>query len=114
MMKNMGFREGDVEVVKTKGMILGEGTYMKLWPRTIKFTSLSKPRDVFEAALKGYSYVANGDMIRITHNYHHYYIDIDIVETKPGNATCLVDIYCEVEFAPSLDSKKPEKSELRQ
>ncbi|KAA8518298.1 hypothetical protein F0562_015819 [Nyssa sinensis] len=48
---------------------------------------------------------ARGDTIMIIHEDNQYYIDI--VETKPSNAICLIETDCEVEFAPPLDYKEP-------
>lgn len=34
---------------------------------------------------------------------------IDVVETKPSSAVSIIETDCEVDFAPPLDYKEPEK-----
>lgn len=43
----------------------------------------------------------------MAYNNKKYYIDI--VETKPSNAISIIETDCEVDFAPPLDYKEPEK-----
>ena len=43
----------------------------------------------------------------VAYNNKKYYIDI--IETKPSNAISIIETDCEVDFAPPLDYKEPEK-----
>jgi ubiquitin fusion degradation protein 1 len=43
----------------------------------------------------------------VAYNNKKYYIDI--VETKPSNAISIIETDCEVDFAPPLDYKEPER-----
>ena len=43
----------------------------------------------------------------VPYNNKKYYIDV--VETKPSNAVSVIETDCEVDFAPPLDYKEPEK-----
>lgn len=43
----------------------------------------------------------------VPYNNKKYYIDI--VETKPSPAVSIIETDCEVDFAPPLDYKEPEK-----
>jgi len=43
----------------------------------------------------------------VAYNNKKYYIDI--IETKPDNAISIIETDCEVDFAPPLDYKEPEK-----
>jgi hypothetical protein len=43
----------------------------------------------------------------VAYNNKKYYIDI--VETKPSHAISIIETDCEVDFAPPLDYKEPEK-----
>lgn len=43
----------------------------------------------------------------IPYNNKKYYIDV--VETKPSPAVSIIETDCEVDFAPPLDYKEPEK-----
>ena len=52
--------------------------------------------------------MTTGDTIMVPYNSKKYYIDI--VETKPSSAMSIIETDCEVDFAPPLDYKEPEKS----
>lgn len=43
----------------------------------------------------------------VAYNNKKYYIDI--IETKPDTAISIIETDCEVDFAPPLDYKEPEK-----
>lgn len=43
----------------------------------------------------------------VAYNNKKFYIDI--VETKPSAAISIIETDCEVDFAPPLDFKEPEK-----
>lgn len=43
----------------------------------------------------------------VAYNNKKYYIDI--IETKPSHAITIIETDCEVDFAPPLDYKEPEK-----
>lgn len=43
----------------------------------------------------------------VAYNKKKYYIDI--IEAKPSNAISIFETDCEVDFAPPLDYKEPEK-----
>ena len=60
-----------------------------------------------ETTLRNYSCLTTGDSIMVAYNNKKYYIDI--VETKPSNAISIIETDCEVDFAPPLDYKEPEK-----
>lgn len=60
-----------------------------------------------ETTLRNYSCLTTGDSIMVAYNNKKYYIDI--IETKPSNAISIIETDCEVDFAPPLDYKEPEK-----
>lgn len=43
----------------------------------------------------------------VAYNNKKYYIDI--IEAKPSNAISIIETDCEVDFAPPLDYKEPER-----
>lgn len=51
--------------------------------------------------------MTTGGTIVLPYNNRKYYVDI--VETKPTAAVCIIETDCEVDFAPPLDYKEPEK-----
>ncbi|KAL5816965.1 hypothetical protein ACOSQ3_025343 [Xanthoceras sorbifolium] len=105
MMQNMLLQEGDI--VKLKNASLAKGSYVKLQPHTSDFLDISNPKAILETSLRSYSCLTTGDTIMVPYNNKKYYIDI--VETKPSSAISIIETDCEVDFAPPLDYKEPEK-----
>ncbi|WOG89156.1 hypothetical protein DCAR_0208392 [Daucus carota subsp. sativus] len=105
MMENMLLREGDI--VNIKNASLSKGTFVKLQPHTKDFLDVSNPKAILETTLRSYSCLTTGDTIMVAYNNKKFYIDI--VETKPSSAISIIETDCEVDFAPPLDYKEPEK-----
>ncbi|KAK4258306.1 hypothetical protein QN277_007766 [Acacia crassicarpa] len=105
MMENMLLQEGDM--VRVKNVTLPKGTYVKLQPHTKDFLDISNPKAILETTLRNFSCLTAGDSIMVAYNNKKYYIDI--IETKPANAISIIETDCEVDFAPPLDYKEPEK-----
>ncbi|KAJ7978533.1 Ubiquitin fusion degradation protein 1-like [Quillaja saponaria] len=105
MMENMLLQEGDV--VRVKNVTLPKGKYVKLQPHTKDFLDISNPKAILETTLRNFSCLTTGDSIMVAYNNKKYYIDI--IETKPANAISIIETDCEVDFAPPLDYKEPEK-----
>ncbi|TYJ40663.1 hypothetical protein E1A91_A04G157100v1 [Gossypium mustelinum] len=105
MMENLVLQEGDI--VRVKNVTLPKGTYVKLQPHTKDFLDISNPKAILETTLRNYSCLTTGDSIMVAYNNKKYYIDI--IETKPSNAISIIETDCEVDFAPPLDYKEPER-----
>ncbi|KAJ9698457.1 hypothetical protein PVL29_007509 [Vitis rotundifolia] len=105
MMENLLLEEGDM--VKVKNVSLPAGTYMQLQPHTKNFLDITNPRAMLETKLRSFSCLTTGDTIVIDYNNKKFYIDI--VDTKPSAAVCIIDTDCEVDFAPPLDYEEAEE-----
>ncbi|GAB4837831.1 hypothetical protein Ancab_027356 [Ancistrocladus abbreviatus] len=105
MMENMLLQEGDT--VRVKNATLPKGTYVKLQPHTKDFLDISNPKAILETTLRNFSCLTTGDSIMVAYNNKKYYIDI--IETKPSAAISIIETDCEVDFAPPLDYKEPDK-----
>lgn len=105
MMENLLLQEGDF--VRVKNVTLPKGTYVKLQPHTKDFLDISNPKAILETTLRNFSCLSTGDSIMVAYNNKKYYIDI--IETKPSNAISIIETDCEVDFAPPLDYKEPER-----
>ncbi|CAI0393079.1 unnamed protein product [Linum tenue] len=105
MMENLLLQEGDL--VQLRNASLEKGTYVKLQPHSTDFLDVSNPKAILETSLRNYSCLTTGDTILVAYNDKKYYINI--VETKPSAAVSVVETDCEVDFAPPLDYKEPEK-----
>lgn len=105
MMENMLLSEGDI--VRVKSATLPKGSYVKLQPHTKDFLDISNPKAVLETTLRNFSCLTVGDNIMVAYNNKKYYIDI--IEAKPSAAVSIIETDCEVDFAPPLDYKEPER-----
>jgi ubiquitin fusion degradation protein 1 len=105
MMQNMKLQKGDLVLLQNK--TLPKGTHVKLQPHTKDFLDIPDPKAMLEMALKTFSCLTTGDTILLPYENKKYYMDI--IETKPCNAIGITDTDCEVDFAPPLDYKEPEK-----
>ncbi|ESQ51402.1 hypothetical protein EUTSA_v10016960mg [Eutrema salsugineum] len=108
MMQNMSLQEGDI--VKIKNTSLVRGTFIKLQPHTQNFLDITNPKAILETALRSYSCLTTGDTIMVPYNNKKYFIDV--IEAKPSSAVSIIETDCEVEFAPPLDYKEPEKPQI--
>ncbi|KAL8096876.1 uncharacterized protein LOC141686729 [Apium graveolens] len=105
MMENLLLQEGDI--VRIKNATLPKGTYVKLQPHTKDFLDISNPKAILETTLRNFSCLTTGDSIMVAYNNKKYYIDI--IESKPSSAISIIETDCEVDFAPPLDYKEPER-----
>ncbi|KAL8543096.1 hypothetical protein ACS0TY_003835 [Phlomoides rotata] len=105
MMENLLLQEGDF--VRVKNVTLPKGTYVKLQPHTKDFLDISNPKAILETTLRNFSCLSTGDSIMVAYNNKKYYIDI--IEAKPSHAISIIETDCEVDFAPPLDYKEPER-----
>ncbi|XP_039852159.1 ubiquitin recognition factor in ER-associated degradation protein 1-like [Panicum virgatum] len=105
MMENLRLRAGDA--VRVRSASLPKGTYVKLRPHAAAFLDVSNLKAVLEKTLRAFSCFTTGDTIAVAYNNRSN--RVDIVEMRPATAVSIVDTDCEVDFAPPLDYREPEK-----
>lgn len=105
MMQNLLLTEGDI--VSLRSATLSKGSFVKLQPHSSDFLDISNPRAVLETTLRNFSCLTVGDTIPIHYNNKSYFIDI--IEAKPADAISVIETDCNVDFAPPLDYKEPER-----
>ncbi|CAI0406618.1 unnamed protein product [Linum tenue] len=104
MMENLKVEAG--ETLLLKSTTLEKGTFAKLQPHSVAFLATRDVKAVLEQTLgANFSCLTTGDTIAINVGSKTFYIDI--VETKPDDAICIIDTDCTVEFAVPLDYKEP-------
>ena len=105
MMEHLGLFEG--AVLRIINVSLAKATFVKIQPHKTAFTEISNPKAVLEHRLRSYSCLTEGDTLRLQYNDETF--DIDVLEVKPNGKACIIETDCEVDFAPPLDYKEPEK-----
>ncbi|GLT38629.1 hypothetical protein SLA2020_128630 [Shorea laevis] len=109
MMNNLELELGDSVTLRNKS--LEKGKKIKLQPHTMDFLAIKDPKAALESNLRNFCCLTAGDTIMITHECKSFYINV--LETEPGYAICITDTDCEVDFAPPLDYKEPEKRPVK-
>ncbi|XAR72763.1 hypothetical protein NMG60_11019513 [Bertholletia excelsa] len=105
MMENLLLQEGDN--VQVKNVTLPKGTYVRLQPHAKDFLDISNPKPILETMLRNFSCLTTGNSVMVSDNDKKYYMDI--IETKPSDAVCIMETDCEVDFAPPLSYKELKK-----
>ncbi|CAG9464011.1 unnamed protein product [Pedinophyceae sp. YPF-701] len=105
MMQNLLVQEG--QVVKFRSASLRKGTFCKLQPHTSDFLDISDHKAVLETCLRNYSCLTRGDTIMIPYNGKNFYIDIK--DTRPDEAICVIETDVQVDFEAPKDYKEPER-----
>ncbi|CAJ2678879.1 unnamed protein product [Trifolium pratense] len=105
MMEDMLIEEGGIVSLKSTSLV--KGKFVKFQPHSKDFLDITNPKVMLEKSLRSYSCLTTGRTIMIPYNDKKYYIDV--VETKPTPAISIIETDCEVDFAPPLDYKEPEK-----
>ncbi|XP_045826618.1 ubiquitin recognition factor in ER-associated degradation protein 1-like [Trifolium pratense] len=105
MMEDMLIEEGGIVSLKSTSLV--KGKFVKFQPHSKEFLDITNPKVMLEKSLRSYSCLTTGRTIMIPYNDKKYYIDV--VETKPTPAISIIETDCEVDFAPPLDYKEPEK-----
>ena len=99
LMRHLGIEEAsDVTIEQVQ---LPRGLFVKLQPHETAFIDLPNPKAVLENALRKYACLTKGDSIVIEFAGRQY--EIDIVETRPGDAILTIQTDLEVDFAPPRD-----------
>ncbi|CAN1307060.1 Ubiquitin recognition factor in ER-associated degradation protein 1 [Linum perenne] len=105
MMQNLKLEAG--EVVKLKNVsTLEKCTFAKLQPHSVEFWGLRDMKTVLEEVLGAKFFcLTTGDTISFEYRSRKFFMDV--LETKPAPAVCILDTDFEVDFAVPLDYKEP-------
>lgn len=103
MMQNLCLVEGGL--LHVINATLPKANFVKIRPQSIAFLDLSNPRAVLEASLRKFSCMTVGDTICLSFNDKNYYLDVR--EVRPGEAACIIETDCEVDFEAPVDYVPP-------
>lgn len=107
MMHNLMLDEGDV--ITIENVLLPVATYAKFQPHSPDFLDITNPKAVLENSLRNYACLTTGDVIAIMYNKKTY--EVCVLETKPGNAVCIIECDMNVEFSAPVGYEEPKKVE---
>eukprot|EP00003_Mantamonas_plastica_P007506 TRINITY_DN1632_c0_g1_i2.p2 TRINITY_DN1632_c0_g1~~TRINITY_DN1632_c0_g1_i2.p2 ORF type:complete len:282 (-),score=95.16 TRINITY_DN1632_c0_g1_i2:935-1780(-) len=94
MEQNLLATEGDYITVRSAKLKVG--SYVKFIPQSVDFLDITNQKAVLEHALRNFSCVTKGDVIRITYDSHAY--DLEVNDVKPDPQVSIVEADVEVDF----------------
>jgi ubiquitin fusion degradation protein 1 len=109
LMETLQLDPGDLIQVKSTDLPLG--SFIKLQPQSTDFLDISDPKAVLEQAFRSFSCLTKGDIF--TFHYNDTVYRIGVLEVKPAgdkNAISVVETDLEVDFAPPIGYKEPERT----
>ncbi|KDR18679.1 ubiquitin recognition factor in ER-associated degradation protein 1 isoform X2 [Zootermopsis nevadensis] len=105
MMHNLLLEEGDL--LQIESVSLPVATFSRFQPQSIDFLDITNPTAVLENGLRSFACLTTGDMIAIKYNQRIY--ELCVLESKPGPAVSIIECDMNVEFAPPVGYKEPER-----
>mmetsp|Transcript_19626 Transcript_19626/g.36157 ORF Transcript_19626/g.36157 Transcript_19626/m.36157 type:complete len:271 (-) Transcript_19626:76-888(-) len=103
LMQQLVIVEGsDVLIENVK---LPMGNFLKIRPYETAFIDLPNPKAVLETSLRNFSCLTSGETINIEFAGRNF--EIEIVETRPGDAILTIETDINIEFETPKDYKEP-------
>lgn len=106
MQQNLMIGEGGL--VSVRNVSLPKAQYVKFKPQSVDFLDISNPRAVLERQLRTFSCVTVGDQICLPYNGKRFYLEIQ--EVRPGQAACIIETDCNVDFDAPVGYREPTPS----
>lgn len=110
MMHNLLLEEG--ELLNVESVSLPVATFSRFQPQSEDFLDITNPKAVLENGLRSFACLTTGDVIAIKYNQKIY--EMCVLETKPGPAVSIIECDMNVEFAPPVGYKEPEREAKKQ
>lgn len=107
MMQNLGLEEG--QLIAIKNVSLKKATFVKLRAQSVDFLEVHNPRALLEVALRQFTCLTVGDVIRIPHAGRFF--DLEIREVQPDGAASIIETDCNVDFEEPLGYKESKYAE---
>lgn len=90
-------------------MSLKKATFVKLRAQSVDFLEVHNPRALLEVALRQFTCLTVGDVIRIPHAGRFF--DLEIREVQPDGAASIIETDCNVDFEEPLGYKESKYAE---
>lgn len=105
MMHNLLLEEG--ELLNVESVSLPVATFSRFQPQSEDFLDITNPKAVLENGLRSFACLTTGDVIAIKYNQKIY--EMCVLETRPGPAVSIIECDMNVEFAPPVGYKEPQR-----
>lgn len=105
-MQNLAIDQGGLLMVESATLPVGD--FAKFQPHSKDFVDLTNPKAVLESKLRNFACLSTGDVIAIVYNNKTY--EVSVLETKPAAAVSVIECDLNVDFAPYVGYKEPERA----
>ncbi|CAN0879106.1 Ubiquitin recognition factor in ER-associated degradation protein 1 [Linum grandiflorum] len=106
MMQNLNLEPGEIVKLKNVDTGLEKCTFAKLQPHSVEFWAIRDMKTALEQILSANFFcLTTGDTLQLKYQSKKFYVDV--LETRPDPAVCILDADFEVDFAAPLDYKEP-------
>lgn len=96
-------------LISIKNISLKKATFVKLRAQSVDFLEVNNPRALLEVALRSFTCLTVGDVIRIPHAGRTF--DLEIREVLPDGAASIIETDCNVDFEEPLGYKESKYAE---
>lgn len=96
-------------LISIKNVSLKKATFVKLRAQSVDFLEVHNPRALLEVALRQFTCLTVGDVIRIPHAGRFF--DLEIREVQPDGAASIIETDCNVDFEEPLGYKESKYAE---
>lgn len=106
-MKLLKLSNGDI--VKLTNVTLPIGSKITIQPQNVDFLDIDDPKYALEQSLRTFSALTLNDIIAIKYNNKIY--ELRVIDAEPSNeGISIIETDLQVEFAPPVGYKEPEKN----
>lgn len=107
MMRNLGLDE--TNLVTVKNVSLRKATFVKFQAQSVDFLEVANPRALLEVALRAYTCLTVGDIVRIPHAGRNF--DLEVREVVPDGQASIIETDCNVDFEEPVGYKESKYAE---
>lgn len=97
------------DLITVKNVSLKKATFVKFRAQSVDFLEVHNPRALLEVAMRSFTCLTVGDIIRIPHGDRTF--DLEVREVLPDGAASVVETDCNVEFDEPLGYKESKYAE---
>lgn len=88
------------QIITVKNVSLPKATFVKFRAQSVDFLEVTNPRALLEVALRMFTCLTVGDIVRIPHAGRQFYLEVR--EVQPNGAASIIETDCNVDFEEPL------------
>lgn len=96
-------------MVTVKNVSLRKATFVRFQAQSVDFLEVANPRALLEVALRAYTCLTVGDIVRIPHAGRNF--DLEVREVVPDGQASIIETDCNVDFEEPVGYKESKYAE---